>query len=77
MVLYPVLDRSVVLLERSLVAAADFVPGTVSPPAPNPWVYYSGIALLAFARARRRRKFAGWFLIGVSFVVDVIVRQLF
>ncbi len=73
---YPVLDRSVVLLERSLVAAADFVPGTVSLPAPNAWVYYAGFGILAFSGRGQRRKILGWILMGASFISDGIARQL-
>jgi competence protein ComEC len=76
-VTYPILDRSVVLLEQSLVAAAEMVPGTVSPPVPNPWVYYAGLGILAFAGNGRRRNAIGWVLLGFSFGSDAVVRQLF
>jgi ComEC/Rec2-related protein len=74
---YPILDRSVVVLERSLVTAAGFLPGTVSLPEPNGWVYYAGLGILAFSSRGQRRTMLGWMLMGASFFSDSIARQLF
>jgi competence protein ComEC len=76
-VLFAVLDRSVAMLERSVVVSANLIPATVSPPAPEPWLYYAGLAFLAYARGHAGRKIAGWSLLAISFVVGALRGQLF
>jgi competence protein ComEC len=76
-VIFPVLDRSVSILERSVVAAAKLSPETCSPPPPEPHVYYAALALLAFSGGRKRRKIAGWLLLVISFAAGALRAQLF
>jgi len=75
--LFAVLDRAVGVLDRAATFSADLVPGTVSPPAPEPYLYYGGLGLLAFARGGRGRKTAGWSLVAVSFAIGILRRQVF
>jgi hypothetical protein len=75
-VLFAVLDRAVGLLDRAVTFSAALVPGTVSPPAPDPYLYYAGLGVLAFSRRGRRRNIAGWALLGISFGVGVVRGQV-
>ena len=76
-VLFAVLDRVVAMLEQSVVVSASLVPGTVSPPPPEPCLYYAGLAFLAYARGHTGRKVAGWSLLAVSFAIGAFRGQLF
>ena len=76
-VLFALLDRAVTLLDRAVVFSAALIPGTISPPAPEPYLYYGGLGFLAFAQGRRKRKLAGWSIIAASFAAGVLRRQLF
>jgi competence protein ComEC len=75
-VLFAVLDRAVGFLDRSVTYCAAMVPGTVSPPAPEPYLYYGGLWLVAFAKGKRRRRAAGWSLLAISFGVGVLRGQV-
>jgi competence protein ComEC len=75
--IFAVLDRAVRLVDGAVTFSAAAVPGTISPPAPDPYVYYGGLLLLAAAKGGRRRKIAGWSLVALSFAAGALRRQLF
>jgi competence protein ComEC len=74
--LFAVLDRAVGLLDRAVTFSAAVVPGTFSPPAPEPYLYYAGLGVIAFARGGRARRIAGWSLLAISFGIGVLRGQV-
>lgn len=64
------LDRAATLFQKTLVASAGVLPGGVSPPAPDAWLYYAGCCVIMLGRGRWRSGIAGAALLVLSFVVD-------
>lgn len=62
------LDRVTTLFQTTLVTIAEAVPGVVSLPAPNSWLYYGGLCLFIPARGRRGLRAAGTLVVVLSFV---------
>lgn len=63
------LDRVATLFQASLIRSAEVLPGVVSPPAPDAWLYYGGLLLIWAGRGRWWVAFAGAVVVALSFAV--------
>jgi ComEC/Rec2-related protein len=69
---FAALDRVTTIFQGALVGSVLLVPGLLSPPGPNAWLYYGGLCLFVLARDKRRVKVAGVLVVCLSFAASLV-----